>query len=205
MNEAIEILIQKLSSDGKSAEHAANALILQARRHKSKLESVIKDISSHLHHRKLSVRAAVSEVFAYIGTTKAIEAMLAAILSTPDQELTKQCAYDSWSEKPLYQWFVSHITETEHTAVPKVLVSLLKSPDLSKPVKSFAMKELSAYDPDEHEIVLPENIIAVLADFASSKDPAVSEGAILLLGRVQGNESSWPGNARSPRLWFDLS
>lgn len=180
----VQILIEKLGSEGSISQKSAEALIDQARRHGSSLEDAVAQLSPYLYGDNFSVRVAVASVLGHIGTQKAIKAIAKAFESCSADELAMECNFGVWSEESLSTWFASAIGESENRVSAKALISLLSSKSLPDAAKARVMHQLGYFDLDDLNVKLPGDIVETLERFASSDDPDIAEGAISMLGKL---------------------
>jgi hypothetical protein len=181
---AVEILIAKLGDDGVGAQKAAVSLADQARRRGAKLNGAVKLLIPYLQDKQLGVRAGIAETLGYIGTKPAVNAIVKAFEGASDREHCEQISRDGFTDQSLAQRFADSLSNRETKLSAIAMVTLLGSDSLPDFAKAAVMSQLAYFDLDELGISIPDGIVEVMGQFASSDDEEIAEGAIRLLGKI---------------------
>jgi hypothetical protein len=184
---AVEILFEKLGAGETVAQKAILSLGTQAKRRGEKLDKAVPLLVPYLQNKQFLLRAGAAETLGYIGTQKAVAAIVQAFEAASERELSRWVPRTDEEmfcmDQLLAKWFATSLAKRQTVISAMAMVELLTSSSLPDFAKAAVMSELSEFDLDDLDISIPESVTEVVEKFASFDDEEISTSAIKLLGK----------------------
>jgi HJR/Mrr/RecB family endonuclease len=177
--------VERLAKNDELAVKTADALESTARRNPGKLIPHLSTLAAHLRSPNLDLRAAVSQVLGQLKSRNAQLALLEALELESPAMLATECKYSCWSGEPLYYWYLHSIQEAEDKHAAELLVYVACGREFTDAIRGCALKQLAGFV-GSNNIRIPDQCIEIAQEFSAHVDEKVAEGAIALLGEVEG-------------------